>query len=145
MNGWLLFPKLHKWPEDPQGYCTHCHAVCCILLMSGFRTQRAGTQGDASNVASDASRTIYSVLVPKKRLGSDATPRQRLRRLNSGQEIWAELCPVQPGDWEPASISPVLGLSGTGGSFPWRNPSLARVPDAINLHFWAILSWMVND
>lgn len=91
--------------------------------MSGFRTQGEGTQGDARDVASVARRTICLVVMPKKRLDSDAAQQQRLKRLNPGQEILQLLSgtlplpasglagslPASQQSWE---------LSGRGGSFP---------------------------
>lgn len=95
-------------------------------------------------MASDASSTVCLVLMPKKRLGSDAAPQQRLRRSEPGQEILQLLSGTLPlPAWGLGAgqhlISP--GYSqGQAGLFLEGNPSLASMPGGINLHFWVIFN-----
>lgn len=83
----------------------------------------------------------------KKRLGSDATPRQRLRRSNPGQEILELQRGTLPGPaWSlGAGQHPIsLGFSQEqAGLFLEGNPSLARVPGGLSCISGSSL--MVND
>lgn len=115
--------------------------VYCIYKWLG---DAGGTQGEARDVASSASRTVCLVLVPKKRLCSDAGPQQRLRRSNPGQEILQLLSGTLP------LLARGLGASQHLISLRYSqelaslslegNPSLAKVPGGINMHFWVILN-----
>lgn len=80
----------------------------------------------------------------KERLGSDATPQQRLRRSNPGQEILQLLGGTLPLLARGLGASQHLISPGysqeQAGLFLEGNPSLARVPGGINMHFWVILN-----
>lgn len=95
-------------------------------------------------MASSGGSTVCLVLMPKKRLCSDAGPQQRLRRSNPGQEILELLSGTLPLlAWGLGAsqhlISP--GYSQELASlFLEGNPSLAEVPGGINMHFWGILN-----
>lgn len=116
-------------------------AAGCIALISGLGTQEEPKRSQRR--ASSASSTVCFVLVPKKRLGSDAAPQQRLRRSNPGQEIFQLLSGTLPLPAWGLGASQHLINSGSSqeqaGLFLEGNPSLARVPARINMHFWVIL------
>lgn len=126
--------------RDPPPLTSMLQAVYCIYKWLG---DAGGTHGEARDVASSASSTVCLVLVPKKRLCSDAGPQQRLRRSNPGQEILQLLSGTLPLLARGLGASQHLISSGysqeLASLFLEGNPSLAEVPGGINMHFWVIL------